>query len=47
MTGATLVYTGGTTSRFHTLRSTPSATGTAPTRMKIMSPAMRTHSSLW
>ena len=34
-------------SRFHMLRSTPSAMGTAPTRMKVMSPTMRTHSSLW
>src|ERR1019366_2070166 len=41
------LYTGGATSRFNMLRSTPSAMGTAPTRMKIMSPAMRTHSSLW
>jgi len=41
------LYTGGATSRFHRLRSTPSAMGTAPTRMKVISPAMRTHSSLW
>jgi len=40
-------YTGGNRSPCHLLRSTPSATGTAPTRMKIISPAMRTHSSSW
>ena len=41
------LYAVGERSLFHTLRNAPSVMGRAPAKRKIISPTMRSHSSLW